>query len=388
MDKKEPQSSKTQVKRRKLVVINQNAGYLTVDVANACLSDFQEVALVYGYIRLMERKPDPSITTRHIIRYDRSSTFRRLYTWTIGTIQTFFLLLFRYRSHEILYFTNPPMVYFCSLFFKRKFSLVIWDTYPDALQNIGIGKHNPVYRLWASINKKVFPKAQKIITLAEGMADLLSQYVSRDRITVVHNWSGSAQFRSIPKHENPFVRKRNYQDRFVVQYSGNMGLTHDLEVLIELAERLKDRMPQVFFLMIGEGGKKQKLQQMARERNLENMEFLTWQEPDELPFSMAAADISVVTVNAETSKLSVPSKTYNILASGTPMLCIAEEDSELANIIETYHCGRIFNVSRVQEMADFIAELAANREQHEVYSENARKASESYTYSNAEQYVW
>ena len=99
------------------------------------------------------------------------------------------------------------------------------------------------------------------------------------------------------------------------------------------------------------------------------------------------ADISIITLTDETALVSVPSKTYNLLAVGTPLLCIASDESELAHLVAAYDCGRCFTKEKVAAMAGFIKELKTDNMLWRTYSNNSMKASLNYTYKNAEQYV-
>ena len=102
---------------------------------------------------------------------------------------------------------------------------------------------------------------------------------------------------------------------------------------------------------------------------------------------MSAADVSIITLTDETALVSVPSKTYNLLAVGSPLLCIAPEESELARLVEEHGCGKCFTKEKVIEMSHFVRELKANHNLWKSYSDSSLKASLSYTYRNAEQYV-
>lgn len=102
---------------KKVLIINQNSGYLTIDVANAFKEEYDEVVVMYGFNRVTERNFHPNIKIQKTITYDRSSTIKRLWTWGVCTIHLFFLLLFKYRGYHVLYYTNPPMSYFNALFF-------------------------------------------------------------------------------------------------------------------------------------------------------------------------------------------------------------------------------------------------------------------------------
>ena len=104
-------------------------------------------------------------------------------------------------------------------------------------------------------------------------------------------------------------------------------------------------------------------------------------------FNSKAADISIITLTDETALVSVPCKTYNLLAVGTPLLCIASDESELAHLVAAYDCGRCFTKEKVAAMAGFIKELKTDNMLWRTYSNNSMKASLNYTYKNAEQYV-
>ena len=80
----------------------------------------------------------------------------------------------------------------------------------------------------------------------------------------------------------------------------------------------------------------------VKDKNLKNCYFLPWQPSQDLKYSLSAADISIITLTDETALVSVPSKTYNLLAVGTPLLCIASDESELAHLVAAYDCGRCF----------------------------------------------
>ena len=112
------------------------------------------------------------------------------------------------------------------------------------------------------------------------------------------------------------------QNKFIVQYSGNIGVTHNVETLIEIAELLKDNT-DILFQIIGRGPRKSKLENLVKEKNLPNCVFLPFQTDDMFPYSLSAADVGVVILDETTSKGSVPSKSYNLMSYGIPSLYIA-----------------------------------------------------------------
>lgn len=370
----------------KIVFINQSTGYLAIDTINAYSTKYENLVLIAGCISETERKLASNVKVEKIVAYDKSSSIKRIFTWIVAFVQIFFLLAFKYRKDEIVYVTNPPISYLSSLILKNPFSVIVYDTYPDALRNIGIKQEHWLYKLWSHWNCKLFKKAKCIYTLSEGMAHQLTTYVERDKIKVIPLWPGSDSFSPIEKDKNPFVKKHCLNDKFVVMYSGNMGYTHNVDTLVEVAGMLKD-IDNIHFLFIGDGKKKLKLMEMVKERQLSNCTFLDWQPFEILPYSLASADLGVVTLNDETALTSVPSKTFNLLAVGVPLLCIAPKHSEIARIVAKYQNGLVCPAIKQQRIADFIKRLAIDKDLKKQMSLSSLQASKEFTKENAYLYL-
>ena len=371
---------------KKVVLVNQSTGYLMMDIANAYAEVYDEVVLLAGSIKVAERTLYPKIKVVKIMAYNRGSSLKRLWTWGWASLQIFTRLLFKYRKYEVVYVTNPPMAYLSSLLLKNPFSIIVYDTYPDALKNVGIGKSNVIYKWWSKKNKKLFAKATKIVTLSEGMADCLANYVEREKIIVVPNWSSKSDFKPIAKSDNPFVKEHGLGDKFTVLYSGNMGFTHNVETIIEVANRLKENKG-IHFMLIGDGKKKPELMEKANQYRLGNCTFLDWQPVDVLPYSLASADIGVITLNDETALVSVPSKTYNLLAVGAPLLCIAPKESEIASLVAHFNNGKCYGPDETEAIASFIETLASDSELRNQMASHSFEASKNFTFANAKKYL-
>lgn len=372
---------------KKILIVNQNSGYLTIDVANAFKEQYDEVVVMFGLNRVTERNFHSDIKFQKTINYDRSSTVKRLWTWGVCTLHLLFLLLFKYRGYHVLYYTNPPMSYFNALFFSNPFSIVVFDTYPDALRLIGIKESSFIYRLWKNVNKKVFAKAIQIITLSEGMKEQLGNYVDIKKVKAVSVWSASDTFKAIAKESNPFLKTYNWTDKFIVLYSGNMGIGHKLEVLIDVAKQLEEK-EQILFLFIGEGAKKNTLINMASKNQLQNVHFLTWQDAETLPYSLAAGDIAVVALEPEATHASVPSKTFNYMAVGAPILAIGSLGSELEKFIYNHDIGFYTSGDDLDEIVRYILELIRDREKAKQVSLKSINTSKSFHFSQAGNYIF
>lgn len=371
---------------KKVVLVNQSSGYLMTDIANAFSVKYDKTILIAGNIVPNERKLNQNIKVDKIVAYNRKSSFLRIITWLYGTLQIFFKLLLKYRNYFVVYVTNPPFAYLCAGLLNNKFAIIIYDTYPDALINIGIKKSSLIFNWWANENKKLFNKAEKIFTLSEAISSQLVQYTDPNKITIIPNWPAQEGLKPIEKHRNIFVKELHLEDKFIVLYSGNIGLTHNVEIITELADIFKDNN-KIHFVIIGEGKKKNLLIADVKARGLKNCTFLTWQPYNVIPYSLASADLALVTLNNETGLLSVPSKTYNLLAVGAPLLCVTPSGTELERIVLKYRNGCCFTRENLQGMKNFILDLVENPDKRSQLSINSQIAAKDFHYSNAKLYV-
>ena len=371
---------------KKIVLVNQSSGFLVVDDLNAYCTKYDRVSILCGRLSPGVREVNPKVKVDRICSYDKSSGLNRMATWMWGSIQVFFKLLFKYRGWEVVYYTNPPMACFSALILRNRFRIVEYDIYPDALNTIGIGEGNFIFKLWGRLKKRLYRKANMIFTLSEGMKEILTAYGPADKIKVVPLWSASDDFKPVPKEENIFIKENHLEGKFMVMYSGNIGYTHSVECIVEVAKQMRDDN-DVLFLIIGDGKKKAELVQDVEQSGLENVRFLPYQEFGMLPFSLASADLGVITLDENVSKVSVPSKTFNLLAVGCPLLAISNNDTEMFRLISKYHNGRCIAKTRIDEIVAYIRELKENAELKQQYGHNSVVASKDFTYRNAEKYL-
>lgn len=371
---------------KKIVLVNQSSGFLVVDDLNAYCTKYDRVSILCGRLHPGERAVNLKVNVDKICRYDKSSGMKRMLTWTWGSIQVFFKLLFKYRGWEVVYYTNPPMACFSALLLKNRFRIVEYDIYPDALKTIGIGEASIIYKLWGRMKKRLYSKAERIYTLSEGMKEILTAYGSAEKIKVVPLWSASDKFKPVANEDNVFVKQNHLEGKFIVMYSGNIGYTHSVECVVEVAKKMRHE-EEVLFLIIGEGKKKAELMEDVSRSHLKNVMFLPYQEFSMLPFSLASADLGIITLDENVSKVSVPSKTFNLLAVGCPLLAISNNDTEMFRLISKYDNGRCIPKRKIDEIVAYIRELKGNDQLRQQYSRNSLVAAKDFTYRNAEMYL-
>lgn len=374
------------VRGGKLVIINQAANYLTIGFANAFKKRFDEVALITGSVHAQGEELDDRITVTYINRWHERPAWKKAASYLLALARMWLLLVTKYRRHEVMFVSVPPMGYLLNLTLPHRFGMVIWDVYPDVLRIAGMLDTHPVFRVWSALNRYSFRRAWRVFTISEPMAEVLSKYMDRGRIIVHPIWSIFQENERIPDKDNPFVKIHNLEDKFVVQYSGNIGVTHNVEVLIDIAERLKDS-ERVLFQVIGRGPRQPYIERLINIRNLRNIQMLPFQSDEMFPNSLSAADLGVVILHDSVGRGSVPSKTYNLMSYGIPALYIAAADSELARYAGRYGHARCFVASELDEIADFVCQLADDKTMQSQMQGHAENASMDFRRSNADRFV-
>ena len=370
----------------KIVFINQATGYMTIDIVNAFADEFEHVALIAGTIRVQDTELNKKVKWIKIAKYNRGNPSKKLFSWLWATIQIFFLLLFRFRHYEVFYITVPPTAYLLSLFLPNKFSVLIFDIYPESLKIYNIKESSWIYRLWAKWNKRIYKKAHRIFTLGDAMKDILTKYVNHNKIIVINYWSGLTGIKPIERENNSFIKAESLSGKFIIEYSGNIGYTHNLETLIKVAEKFKKNQ-NIVFLIIGRGERFQDIKELVNNKELNNCKLLPFQPDSEIQYSLSAADLSIVILDEKVASYSIPSKTYNLLAIGSAFMVIGSPEAELARLVENFNIGKSFAQADISGMVEFINELVEDPGKIKRFKENALKASAYFTRQNARKYL-
>lgn len=369
---------------KQIVFVNQSAGYLMIDIVDAFKDIYDDRILMTGFLNPRNKNLDKNVKIIKIASYNRSSAFKRLLSWFFGFFKALVIIKFKYPKAHLFLVSNPPFSFWIPLFCKNTFDLLVYDIYPDALVEFGYFKPNAWFvKKWENANRKVFLRANKIVTLTEGMQQRLTKYVDINKIQIIPIWTDNAFLKPIPKSENSFLKAHQLQDKFVIMYSGNMGKSHPVEILVQLAKHFHDN-PHFFFLLIGGGDKYKELETSIDQNNLKNIKILPWQEAKLLPFTLSGADLALVTVGNEASDLSIPSKTYNLMSVGTPILCVAPKEATLARLVEAEKIGRVFEPQELYEIVKFINDCIKTPTDYKILVDNALILSANYSSKNAQ----
>lgn len=297
-----------------------------------------------------------------------------------------FVYLLRHRPMKpILVLTNPPfLAAFCALLrllrIGAPYIFLIFDVYPDTAVHLGVLKpHGFVAWLWDRVNGFVFRHASAIVVIGRCMHEVITSKAARlghtlnGKLHTIHVWSDDRTIAAARGKANPLIDRFGVRGKFVVEYSGNMGRFHDMESIMEAAELLKDNN-DIVFLFVGEGHKKRWMMDFAKERHLSNCQFRTYVPREELGLLLSLADVGLVSLVEGQEGLSVPSKTFGMMAAGVPIIAVLSDRSEIARIIREEQCGTVVGPGESRSLADAILAFYRDRSKCRMAGQRSERA--------------
>jgi len=277
--------------------------------------------------------------------------------------------LFSTGTNALLVFnTNPALLPLLGLIAhklrKQRYVILIHDLWPELPAHTGIiKKGGAFYRTIDFLNKLSLKYAGGIVVLSERMKKRILDKVPEmnGSVHVIHNWADANRLFPVKKENNGLLEALRLHDKKVVMYSGNMGRYQPLEVMIGAAYELRERK-DILFLFAGDGGKRQKIQEMAAALYLDNVMFIPFQPLDRLAESLSMADVALIGIYPKNEGVIMPSKLYGLLAVGKPVICVSDSSSEIVEILEKSGAGIHSEIGDPKELAIKILLILDNPE--------------------------
>ena len=225
---------------------------------------------------------------------------------------------------------------------KAKLIYNIQDFNPEQVRAVQFTQSKLVLGIMMTLDKYSCKQADRVVVVGRDMIETLkTRFTDLPDYAYINNWINEEEIIPLPADHRQvvqFKQKYDLQDKFVVMYSGNIGLYYDLQNIVKVIEKFQDRS-DVTFAFIGEGSVLEELRDYQKRHQVTNVVFIPYQDKSSLVYSLNAGDVHFV-VNAKGIKgVSVPSKLYGVMAAGKPVLGILEEGSEARLIVEEAGCG-------------------------------------------------
>lgn len=272
-----------------------------------------------------------------------------------------------------------------------KYIYNIQDFNPEQTKAVKYSKSKLITNLMMFLDKFSCKRSNLIITVGRDLEETINKRFTNKKVpktVLINNWIDEKQIYPLEKDNEKvqeFKKKYNLEDKFIIMYSGNIGLYYDLENIFKVIEKIKpgtktNNNEEVMFAFIGNGTILESLKKYKEEKNMENVIFIPYQDKKDLIYSLNAADVHFC-VNAKGIKgVSCPSKYYGIAATGKPILGVLEENTEIRLLIEETNGGLVSNPEDYDCIEKNINWFIENANSEEL--ENMGKRSREYLENN------
>ncbi len=252
----------------------------------------------------------------------------------------------------------------------------IQDLQVDAAKDLGMIKNQRLLSILFKAEKFILNQSNKVSTISEGMLRKIeAKGISRQKCILFPNWVDETSIRPVAKADSLRAEFGLRQTDRVVMYSGALGEKQGLEIIVDVAKALRG-YENLYFLIVGSGGAKYKLEAMVEQYGLANVKFFPLQPYEKLSAALATADLHLVLQKKSASDLVMPSKLTSILAAGGCPIVTALPNTTLYAVVDTHKFGILVEPESVEALSASIR--SALHSDLECYRTNARLYAERH----------
>ena len=258
---------------------------------------------------------------------------------------------------------------------KVPFVYNLQDIFPDSLAGTGLAKKGGLlWKIGRVIENFTYRNADKIIVISEDFKrNIMAKGVPEEKIVVVYNWVDEEAVKHVAREDNKLFDTYGLdRSKFYITYSGNIGLTQNMDMLLEVAKELETAEPEIQFVLIGEGAYKKRVQEINAEKNICNVTLLPFQPYEDISHVFSLGDVGLVISKPGVGENSVPSKTWSILSASRPVLANFDEN-ELKSIVNDNQCGIFTKAGDKEAFKKAILALYQDRARCELLGRNGRE---------------
>lgn len=233
---------------------------------------------------------------------------------------------------------------------RAKYIYNIQDFNPEQTMAVGYSKNQFVLKLMMALDKFSCRQSDLIITVGRDLVQTIENRFHGKKMpdtVMINNWIDEQEIYPVAEDNErviEFKRKHGLEDKYIIMYSGNIGLYYDLENILKVISKFETNIlthegKEVVFAFVGAGSVLEKLIEYKQEAHLDNVVFIPYQDKEELIYSLNAGDVHWVVNSKGIKGVSCPSKCYGVMAVGKPILGVLESESECRMLIEECECG-------------------------------------------------
>ncbi len=238
---------------------------------------------------------------------------------------------------------------------------LIMDIYPDVAVLDGLLKADSfVARFLSRLSIFILKRADRVIAIGRCMAERIAVMgIQRERIQVIPNWANEHLVFPIEPAQNNLRHDLGLTEKFIILYSGNMGVSHYFDDILEVARRCRE-IEHLKFVFIGAGRRRKEIEHAIAAHNLQNIILLPFQPAERLAESLSLGDVHFISLRSGFEGLVVPSKAYGALAVGRPIIYQGDPRGEIALMVSENEIGRIVPVADRSKLEETILYYLCN----------------------------
>lgn len=289
-------------------------------------------------------------------RFGRGSHLGRIADYASFYAQVLRRLLFGRRYSLVVSLTTPPLLSFACALARRargqRYAIWSMDLHPDAEEAVGmIEPGSPTARALHAMNDVGYRNADLVVDLGPYMKGrLLGKGVRPENLETIVVWNKKDEIRPLDRDQNPLVGELGLEGKFVVMYSGNAGIVHRFDEVIEVMRRLRDR-DDVAFVFVGGGPRRKEIEAAIEADGLTNARYLDYFPRERLDQSLSLGSAHLLTLRNEAAGVAVPGKLYGVMAAGRPTIVVGPGRSEPAETVRDERVGLVVDTETEPETA-------------------------------------
>jgi glycosyltransferase involved in cell wall biosynthesis len=341
---------------------------------------------IEGGVKLPKRETVQGVLIRRVWSpsLGKKNMLARIADLTSYSVGCTIKALFSRRVDRVIILTNPPMFAVVGLLLqavrREPYVHIVMDLYPDVAVQAGVIKSRSLAaRMGHWLTRITLKGARKVVVLGTCMAKVITDYGTDPRnIEIIRNW-GDDKVTPLPSEHNPVRKSLGLTNEFVVMYSGNMGVGHRFDDILDVALALRDRR-DIRFLFVGGGVRRREVESFRERHKLDTLIIENPFPREQLAYSLPAGDVHFVSLRQGFEGLIVPCKAYGIMAAGRPIIYQGNGAGEIARMLQSEGGGKVIAEGDKEGLRQAILDWAANRQRAREVGRRAREVLEtSYT---------
>lgn len=356
----------------------KNGVFCEVYAPTPCRGIDEETRKKYKKIKYEERYNGHIRIHRYSMFKEPKNPLLRAFRYTLCILRGFICGL-KAKNIDVYNVTSTPpinglVMYALKKIKKYKTVYSLQDIFPESLVYAGMTKKGSLlWKIGRVIENLTYKSADKIIVISEDFKkNIMEKGVPEEKIEIIYNWVNENKVVNIERKDNKLFDKYNLdRNKFYICYSGNIGLSQNMEMLTDAAKEL-EKIEDIGFVIIGEGAFKESLLRIIEEKEVKNITVLPFQDYEDISHVFSLGDAGLIISKKGIGNNSVPSKTWSIMSASRPVIASFDKGSELDEIITRNNCGICVEADDKKAFINAVTYMYENKDEIKKMGENGR----------------